>query len=141
MDEEIIMPDLSEHRQEAPKKPIEDRRTGSMVTSIVMFCVGILFFAVTLFYVFSILTNQDKTGAAISFIVFIFTLGWLTYIPTVILSIIGVCMGASGVKSTKKANKVTSIIFLILNSILLAGIVIIGLVLIMFPSILNSQNA
>ncbi len=136
MDEEIIMPDLSNHQQEQPRKPVENKRTGFMVTAIVMFAVGICFFAVTAFYVFSIFLANDKTGAAIGFILYVVTLGWVTYIPTVVLSIIGVCMGAAGVKSTKKANKVTSIIFLVLNSLLLASIVFIGIALTLFPSIL-----
>lgn len=135
MDEEIVMPDLG-NNQPQEKKPVENKRTGSMVTSIVMFAVGICFFAVTLFYVFSIFLAGDQTSAAVSFIFYIITLGWITYIPTVVLSIIGICMGASGIKSTKKANKVTSIIFVVLNSILLAAILFIGFALMLFPSLL-----
>ena len=137
MDEEIIMPELDTNRQEV-KKPVENKRTGFMVTAIIMFFVGLGFFAVTLFYVFSIFLAKDQTSAAVGFILYIFTLGWITYIPAVVLSIIGVCMGAAGIKSTKKANKVTSIIFLVLNSLILAATVLIGFILIIFPSALHS---
>ena len=137
MDEEIVMPDLNNNNQTQQKKPVEDKRTGVMVTSIVMFSIGICFFAITLFYVFSIFLASDRTSAAISFILYIITMGWITYIPTVVMAIIGVCMGAAGVKSTKKSNKVTSIVFLVLNSILLAAILFIGFALLLFPSALN----
>lgn len=137
MDEEIIIPDLDAHRQEV-KKPKEDKRTGFMVTTIIMFFVGICFFAITMFYVFSIFLAKDQTSAAVGFIIYIFTLGWVTYIPAVVLSIIGICMGAAGIKSTKKANKVVSIIFLVLNSLVLTATVFIGFALLLFPSVLQN---
>lgn len=117
-------------------KAIHDERKGLMIASIILFFIALAFFAGTVFYIFDSMLTGDKNTNLLGFLLFIVTTGWITFLPALLLSIAAICTSRFGLKSTSKTIKRTCLIFLILSSVLLFSLVIIGILVGLFPSLL-----
>lgn len=117
-------------------KAIHDQRKGLMIASIILFTIALAFFAGTVFYIFDSMLTGDKNTNALGFVLFLVTTGWITYLPSLLLSIACICTSRFGLKSTSKPIRITCLVFLILSSVLLFALILIGILVALFPSIL-----
>lgn len=114
-------------------KAIHDKRKGLMITSIIMFTLGLGFLIGTFIYSFENMLTGDKTTNALGLLLFLVTMGWVTYLPSLIFSIAGVCVSRFGLKSTSKAIRITCLVFLILNALIILALVVLGLIIAFIP--------
>ena len=113
------------------------KKTGCMITGIVMFPVALMFLAITLYYLFAIFATGEKASAFVAFIVYIFTLGWVTYLPSLVCSIIGIVLSSLGISSSSKGIKATCKVFLILNILVLIALLATGFLFSIMPASLT----
>ena len=118
-------------------KSITDKRKGLMISSIITFCLWLGFFIFAFVYLLNIFLSKDKNTQALEFVLFLVTIGWVSYIPALGLSIASICTSRFGLKSTDKKIKTTCLILLILSIILLVAVVFLGIVVAFFPTLLK----
>ena len=111
-----------------------NKKKSVMIVSICMLIVSLIFSAITLYFLLKLVNNEDKAISAIGFIIFLFTYGWMTYIPAVATSIAGIVTGSHDTHSSSKTIKAISVIFLILNILLFIALVLLVFLVLVFPA-------
>ena len=141
--EDINVPNMSQppqnpnYSQNPQPQQKTGKKTGCMITGIVMFPVALIFLVITLYYLLAIFSAGEKASAFVAFIVYVFTLGWITYLPGLVCSIVGIVLSSLGISSYSKGIKATCIIFLILNILMLIALLAIGFLFSIMPASLT----
>ena len=121
----------SQNFQQSRQKP---QGMVPMIVSIVMFCLACVFGGLTLYFLMKLINLEDEAKTIFWFFMFLFTYSWLTFITAFICSVAGVCTAGFGSKSNSKAIKITSIIFLILNILMLIAVLTLAIIVIILPT-------
>ncbi len=115
-----------ENEPKNENKP-QELKTGLMIGGLITFFLAIGFLIFTLSYIFQTYSPDDSAQKALTFVVFILSIGWISYIPGVICSIVSLCMNPFVIKSTSKAQKAVGIIFTILSALLFLAFIAIAI--------------
>ena len=127
-------PEQISENQPVQEKPQEELKTGLMIGGLIAFFLALCFMAFTIYYVFQTYSSDNDAQKAITFIVFILSIGWISYIPGVICSIISLCLHPFVIKSTSKIQKAIGIIFTILSILLILAFLAIAIYIIALPN-------
>lgn len=106
-----------ENKPNNENKP-QELKTGLMIGGLITFFLAIGFLIFTLNYLFQTYSADDSAQKALTFVVFILSIGWISYIPGVICSIASLCMNPFVIKSSSMAQKIVGIVFTILAALL-----------------------
>ena len=117
-------------KQEKPK----ELKTGMMIGGLITFFLSLCFFLYTLYYLFQTYNPDDSVQQALTFIVFILTIGWISFIPGIICSIISLCLNPFVIRSTSKGQKAVGIIFTILSVLMIIAFLFIAIYISALPS-------
>ncbi len=112
----------------------QDLKTGLMISGLIVFFLAICFIAFTLYFTFQTYSSNDGVQKAVTFIIFILSVGWISYVPGAICSIISLFLHAFVIKSTSKAQKTIGIIFTLLSILLILAYLAIAIYIITFPN-------
>ena len=118
---------------QSQSKP-QELKTGLMIGGLITFFLAICFMAFTLYFLFQTYSTNNDAQKAVTFIVFILSIGWISYIPGVICSIISLCLHPFVIKSTSKGQKAVGIIFTILSVFILLAYLAISFYVIALPN-------
>ena len=116
-----------------PEKP-KELKTGLMIGGLIAFFLAICFMAFTLYYLFENYSSDNDAQKAVTFIVFIMSIGWISYIPGVICSIVSLCLHPFVIKSSSKGQKAVGIIFTILSIFLILAFLAIAIYIMALPN-------
>ena len=95
----------------------EKNTKGTTIASIIVFVISFILLAICLITYIDVMTSKDKV---LSWLAYLLTIGWMTYIPGLILSVTSVILGSLARKSTIPKQKKLANIFFLLSLILLA---------------------
>lgn len=109
---------IVENRDNIQNETLE-LKTGFMIGGLVTFFLAICFLAFTVYFLFQTYSTDNDAQKVVTFIVFILSVGWISYIPGAICSIISLCLNPFVIKSVSKKQKVVGIIFTILSAIII----------------------
>ena len=112
----------------------QDLKTGLMIGGLITFFITICFMVFTLHFLFQTYSTDNDVQKAVTFIVFILTVGWLSYIPGVISAIISLCLFPFVIKSTSKTQKVVGVIFTILSVLMILAFLAIAIFISALPT-------
>ena len=126
-------PEQISENQPVQEKP-QELKTGLMIGGLIAFFLALCFMAFTIYYVFQTYSSDNDAQKVITFIVFILSIGWISYIPGVICSIISLCLHPFVIKSTSKIQKAIGIIFTILSILLILAFLVIAIYIIALPN-------
>ena len=118
---------------QSQSKP-QELKTGLMIGGLITFFLAMCFMAFTLYFLFQTYSTNNDAQKAVTFIVFILSIGWISYIPGVICSIISLCLHPFVIKSTSKGQKAVGIIFTILSVFILLAYLAISFYVIALPN-------
>lgn len=121
--------------QVAKESKPQELKTGLMIGGLITFFLTICFLAYTVYYLVQTYSANDSVQNAVSFIVFVLTVGWISYIPGAICSIISLCLFPFVIKSTSKAQKAIGIIFTILSVLMILVFLIIAVYVTILPNL------
>ena len=105
-----------------------------MIGGLISFFLSMCFMAVTVFFLLQTYSSNSDAQKAVTFIVFILTTGWISYIPGVVCSIISLCLHPFVIKSSSKGQKAVGIIFTILTIIIIIAYLFIAIYIMSLPS-------
>lgn len=125
--------EIDENQTNAQSKP-QDLKTGLMIGGLIVFFLSMCFMAFTLYFLFQTYSSDDDVQKAVTFIVFILSFGWMSYIPGVICSIISLCLHPFVIKSTSKGQKAVGIIFTILSVLFILAYLFIAIYIMALPN-------
>ena len=106
-----------ENKPNNENKP-QELKTGLMIGGLITLFLAIGFLIFTLNYLFQTYSADDSAQKALTVVVFILSIGWISYIPGVICSIASLCMNPFVIKSSSMAQKIVGIVFTILAALL-----------------------
>ena len=112
----------------------QDLKTGLMIGGLITFFITICFMVFTLHFLFQTCSTDNDVQKAVTFIVFILTVGWLSYIPGVISAIISLCLFPFVIKSTSKTQKAVGVIFTILSVLMILAFLAIAIFISALPT-------
>ena len=112
----------------------QDFKTGLMIGGLITFFITICFMVFTLHFLFQTYSTDNDVQKAVTFIVFILTVGWLSYIPGVISAIISLCLFPFVIKSTSKTQKAVGVIFTILSVLMILAFLAIAIFISALPT-------
>ena len=112
----------------------KELKTGLMIGGLISFFLSMCFMAVTVFFLLQTYSSNSDAQKAVTFIVFILTTGWISYIPGVVCSIISLCLHPFVIKSSSKGQKAVGIIFTILTIIIIIAYLFIAIYIMSLPS-------
>lgn len=112
----------------------QDLKTGLMIGGLITFFITICFMVFTLHFLFQTYSTDNDVQKAVTFIVFILTVGWLSYIPGVISAIISLCLFPFVIKSTSKTQKAVGVIFTILSVLMILAFLAIAIFISALPT-------
>ncbi len=115
------------------QKP-KELKTGLLIGGMVTFFLSLCFLAVTVYFIFQTYSTNNDAEKAITFILFILTFGWMSYIPGVICSIFSLCLNAFVIKSDSKIQKILGIILTLISVILIIAYLFIAIYIISLPN-------
>ena len=72
---------------ENQSKP-QNLKTGLMIGGLITFFLAVCFMLFTLYFLFKTYSSDNNAQKAVTFIVFILSIGWISYIPGIICGII-----------------------------------------------------
>ncbi len=122
------------NKEENPQDKPQDLKTGFMIGGLVTFFLSVCFLIFTLYFLFITYSSDNNAQNAVTFVVFILSIGWMSYIPGAICAIISLCLNPFVIKSSSKKQKVIGIIFTILSVILILAFLIIAIYIITLPN-------
>ena len=125
--------ETSANQPQGQNKP-QDLKTGLMIGGLITFFLSMCFMAFSLYYLNQTFSSNNDVQKAVTFIIFITTVGWISYIPGVICSIISLCLHPFVIKSTSIAQKVIGIIFTILSIIMILAYLILAIYVCALPN-------
>lgn len=128
------MKDPNKLKEIQPQNKPEDLKTGYMIGGLITFFLAICFLAFTMYYLFQTYSSDNDTQKAVTFIVFILSVGWISYIPGAVCSIISICLNPFVIKSTSKKQKTVGIIFTILSALMVLAYLVIAIYVTALPS-------
>ena len=96
----------------------KELKTGLMIGGLISFFLSMCFMAVTVFFLLQTYSSNSDAQKAVTFIVFILTIGWISYIPGVV----------------SKGQKAVGIIFTILTIIIIIAYLFIAIYIMSLPS-------
>lgn len=117
-----------------PQDKPKELKTGFMIGGLITFFLAICFMAFTLYYLFQTYSSDTDAQKALTFVVFILSIGWISYIPGAICSIISLCLNPFVIKSTSKGQKAVGIIFTILSILLVLAFLAIAIYVLALPN-------
>ena len=109
-------------------------KTGLMIGGLITFFLAMCFMVFTLYYTFQTYSSDNDAQKAVTFIIFILSVGWISYIPGAICSIASLFLHAFVIKSTSKAQKVVGIIFTILSVLFVIAYLAIAIYIMTLPN-------
>ena len=112
----------------------KELKTGLMIGGLISFFLSMCFMAVTVYFLLQTYSSNNDAQKAVTFIVFILTTGWISYIPGVVCSIISLCLNPFVIKSSSKGQKAVGIIFTILTIIIIIAYLFIAIYIMSLPS-------
>ena len=112
----------------------KELKTGLMIGGLISFFLSMCFMAVTVFFLLQTYSSNSDVQKAVTFIFFILTTGWISYIPGVVCSIISLCLHPFVIKSSSKGQKAVGIIFTILTIIIIIAYLFIAIYIMYLPS-------
>ena len=112
----------------------QELKTGLMIGGLITFFLAICFLIFTLYFIFQTYSSDNDAQKAVTFIIFILTVGWISYIPGAICSIISLCLHAFVIKSTSKGQKAVGIIFTILSVLMILVFLVIAIYISLLPN-------
>ncbi len=112
----------------------QDLKTGLMIGGLITFFITICFMVFTLHFLFQTYSTDNDVQKAVTFIVFILTVGWLSYIPGVISAIISLCLFPFVIRSTSKTQKAVGVIFTILSVLMILAFLAIAIFISALPT-------
>ena len=112
----------------------KELKTGLMIGGLISFFLSMCFMAVTVFFLLQTYSSNSDVQKAVTFIVFILTVGWLSYIPGVISAIISLCLFPFVIKSTSKTQKAVGVIFTILSVLMILAFLAIAIFISALPT-------
>lgn len=112
----------------------KELKTGLMIGGLISFFLSMCFMAVTVFFLLQTYSSNSDAQKAVTFIVFILSIGWISYIPGVVCSIISLCLHPFVIKSSSKGQKAVGIIFTILTIIIIIAYLFIAIYIMSLPS-------
>lgn len=112
----------------------QDLKTGLMIGGLITFFITICFMVFTLHFLFQTYSTNNDVQKAVTFIVFILTVGWLSYIPGVISAIISLCLFPFVIRSTSKTQKAVGVIFTILSVLMILAFLAIAIFISALPT-------
>ena len=115
------------------QKP-KELKTGLLIGGMVTFFLSLCFLAVTVYFIFQTYSTNNDAEKAITFILFILTFCWMSYIPGVICSIFSLCLNAFVIKSDSKTQKILGIILTLISVILIIAYLFIAIYIISLPN-------
>ena len=118
---------------ENQSKP-QNLKTGLMIRGLITFFLAVCFMLFTLYFLFKTYSSDNNAQKAVTFIVFILSIGWISYIPGIICGIISLCLNPFVIKSTSKAQKAIGIIFTILSVLIVLAYFAIAIYVMALPS-------
>lgn len=111
----------------------KELKTGLMIGGLISFFFQCVLWQLLYFLLQTYSSNSDAQKA-VTFIVFILTIGWISYIPGVVCSIISLCLHPFVIKSSSKGQKAVGIIFTILTIIIIIAYLFIAIYIMSLPS-------
>ena len=108
----------------------KELKTGLMIGGLISFFLSMCFMAVTVYFLLQTYSSNSDAQKAVTFIVFILTTGWISYIPGVVCSIISLCLHPFVIKSSSAVG----IIFTILTIIIIIAYLFIAIYIMSLPS-------
>lgn len=124
--ENIKASNNTQNEDNTQNKP-QDLKTGTMIGGLITFFLALCFMAFTLYYLFQTYSSNNDAQRAVTFIIFMLSIGWISYIPGVICSIISLCLHPFVIRSTSKGQKAIGIIFTFLSVIMVIAYLAIGI--------------
>ena len=113
----------------------KELKTGLMIGGLISFFLSMCFMAVTVYFLLQTYSSNSDAQKAVTFIVFILSIGWISYIPGVVCSIISLCLHPFVIKSSSKGQKkAVGIIFTILTIIIIIAYLFIAIYIMSLPS-------
>ena len=113
--------------QNTPTEKPKELRTGLLIGGLITFFISICFLTITFSFIYQTLDVSTEANQAFSFLLFVLTYGWLTYIPGVLFAIIALILNPFVIRSQSKGQKAVGIIFTILSVILVLTYLFIAL--------------
>lgn len=117
----------------AQNKP-QELKTGLMIGGLISFFLALCFMASTVYFIYQTYNSVDNAQQAVTFIVFILSVGWISYIPGVLCSIISLCLNPFVIKSSSKGQKAVGIIFTILSVLMILAFMAIAFYISALPN-------
>ena len=108
-------------------------KTGLMIGGLIAFFLAACFLAYTLYFLGSTYSEKD-VAKALTFVVFILTIGWISFIPGAICSIVSLCLHPFVIKSSSKKQKIVGIIFTILSILMVLAFFAIAIYIMVLPN-------
>lgn len=131
--ENIKNQDPIEDQSKNLNKP-QNLKTGLMIGGLITFFLGVCFLVITLYFLFQKYSSNDDAQKALTFVFFILSVGWMSFIPGVICSIISLCLHPFVIKSSSKGQKAVGIVFTILSVIMILAFLAIAIYIIALPN-------
>lgn len=112
----------------------QELKTGLMIGGLISFFLALCFMASTVYFIYQTYNSVDNAQQAVTFIVFILSVGWISYIPGVLCSIISLCLNPFVIKSSSKGQKAVGIIFTILSVLMILAFMAIAVYISALPN-------
>ncbi len=122
-----ILPENTPNTPCTPTEKPKELRTGLLIGGLITFFISICFLTITFSFIYQTLDVSTEANQAFSFLLFVLTYGWLTYIPGVLFAIIALILNPFVIRSQSKGQKAVGIIFTILSVILVLTYLFIAL--------------
>lgn len=140
IDAENIKSQNNLENQETPKgqgtsqNSPQNLKTGFMIGGLVAFFLALCFLAFTVYFLVDTYSSDNDAQKAVTFIVFILSVGWISYIPGAVCSIISLCLHPFVIKSDSKVQKTIGIIFTILSILMILAFLAIAIYVTALPN-------
>ena len=112
----------------------QELKTGLMIGGLISFFLALCFIGSTVYFIYQTYNSVDNAQQAVTFIVFILSDGWISYIPGALCSIISLCLNPFVIKSSSKGQKAVGIIFTILSVLLILAFMAIAFYISALPN-------
>ena len=120
--------------QGASQNSPQNLKTGFMIGGLVAFFLAACFLAFTVYFLVDTYSSDNDAQKAVTFIVFILSVGWISYIPGAVCSIISLCLHPFVIKSDSKVQKTIGIIFTILSILMILAFLAIAIYVTALPN-------
>lgn len=124
---------MQQSQTNVQNKP-QELKTGLMIGGLISFFLALCFIGSTVYFIYQTYNSVDNAQQAVTFIVFILSVGWISYIPGVLCSIISLCLNPFVIKSSSKGQKAVGIIFTILSVLMILAFMAIAFYISALPN-------